>query len=159
MSAAACLDSKAVRKNIFDVLKNRLLDDFVDQDEDDLVITCHTAVQPQDITFSKRRLRVKYVWMLDQNGNAPFRTDLVVDFSSFALLNELRINGGEPIQGLNPDHTRRMGTESEDLELNWIDEGRAMARDGWLVAVGALLGIAGAAFVEWVKSLLPHPKT
>jgi hypothetical protein len=40
-----------------------------------------------------------------------------------------------------------------DVTITWRDEGMADVRDIVLVAVGGLLGIAGACLVEFVKAL------
>jgi len=163
LGAKSAFSIRVIRPELFSILHS-WGEDW--SDDEDLIVVCHTKTKPQELTFAKRRLQMRYGHLqqyLGENDIPIFKYDLLVDFAGIAARNEVRVSGGKSGTSLDSDmrmdEVRQMDSQTDDLELDWTDDQRAMTRDAWLIVIGALLGAVGAAFIEWMKALIPSRRT
>lgn len=102
---------------------------------------CYLNISPQHETYVKRKLRF-----------------IMADTLNSYLLDFTRIQGATSFQLLGGDsggdeRVRRVGRLNE-VVASWEDEASAQKRDLWLLVIGMVLGLAGAAILEALRPLI-----
>ncbi len=107
-------------------------------------MTCRTALAPMRNGWSDRSIQVwGHIALTDDRFNVNL-SDLA-DHASFMA------TGGAPSDYGNSELNRVVTQDRNSLIVRWRDEEAAWLRDVVLLAIGALLGIAGACLIEWAR--------
>lgn len=140
-------------------------------------LKCALTRKPAETSFVNRDIAVdinatQFRWLEEMNWwhadpvDRPYTANYRVNFHDIAGFASLRVSGGTIENNRDGDDTVRLLTSDsvwfgQDwmAEASWVDEGASRSRDIWLVALGTILGLAGAALMEAGKSLFTRSAT
>ncbi|MGA3403765.1 MAG: hypothetical protein ABSC95_31515 [Acetobacteraceae bacterium] len=124
-------------------------------------IDCHFELSPFQATYAGRQLSIRTIGgatnpasvTIEPLGNVVFHeSPYMVDFSSLDSEEGFRLSGGSPEQVDFPDVQRMLKPGwGRPIHVLWRDTDYSDWRDITLIAVGALLGLAAAAFLESIR--------
>ena len=130
--------------------------------EFDVFIKCRLDVKYLFKTFMDRELTIAFqqgiVRSVDLPGSLATQLDFLVDMSALAFRDDFRLTGGVLDQNEMPDEARKIRPHyAEELFMTWRDARLSAMRDVMLVFIGALLGLAAACGLEWIRPLINEP--
>lgn len=120
-----------------------------------VTVSCRVLLIPSRDGGAGRKVQI---WRADSVSPEAFAID------ASPLVNSLSatLSGGSVERVESPDANRRLSVAEDAVLIRWRSEEELFFRDVWLLAIGALLGLAGACLVEWLRPFLeisPDPTT
>lgn len=106
------------------------------------LVRCYLRISPLHETYTNRTVRFV---------SAPTAKSYLLDFSRVRGARGFQLLGGE---NEGDERARRLTILGHnELVASWEDEASGQKRDLWLLFIGMVLGVAGAAFLETLRPL------
>jgi hypothetical protein len=137
----------------------------------EIVLYCNVQLKPQRITYSERRVVLKYVTENNIPGYDLLKESIpgyklapviivATDFEGYDGFSMSEAQQLTASEALNRDANaaRQISNEVPELTLRWRDTESLLFRDATLILAGAVFGLAGAFLVEWIKAMMDEGK-